>query len=104
MPIKLIPQSFVEEFDLQCKTKDRFVYMEIRYSMYGLPQVGILANQLLKKRLPKYGYYKVPYTHGLWKQHTRPIQFTLVVDDFGIKHANNKDVEHRTSPKYPQRP
>ncbi|KAL7469230.1 hypothetical protein ACHAXS_009492 [Conticribra weissflogii] len=26
--------------------------------MHGLPQAGILANQLLKRKIAKYGYYK----------------------------------------------
>ena len=54
--------------------------------MYGLPKAGILANKLLKKRLAKYGYFEMPHTPGLWKHVSRPIAFTLVVDDFGIKY------------------
>ncbi len=30
MPIKLIPQSFINEYDLQHKFRDSFVYMEIQ--------------------------------------------------------------------------
>ncbi len=51
MSIKLIPQSFIDEYDLPRKIRDGFVYMEIRNSMYGLPQAGILVNQLFKIRL-----------------------------------------------------
>ncbi|KAL7447610.1 hypothetical protein ACHAXS_000009 [Conticribra weissflogii] len=94
MPTRLIPPSFIVEYGLCSKGKDGFVYMEIQKGMYGLPQASILANQLLKKRLAKYGYYKVPHTPGLWKHHLRPIQFTLVVDDFGIKYVNKKDAKH----------
>ncbi len=61
--------------------------------MYGLSQAGTLANQVLKK-LAKYGYYKVPYTPGLWKCHTLPIQFTWVVNDFDLKNENKCDAEH----------
>ncbi len=50
--------------------------------MYGLPQAGILANQLLKKRLAKHDYYKIPHTHSLWKHHTWPVQFMLVAMTF----------------------
>ncbi len=62
--------------------------------MYGLPQSGLLANKLLEKRLNKHGYRQSKLVPGLWKHDTQPIQFTLVVDDFGIKyvseeHANN---------------
>ncbi len=68
--------------------------MEIIKGMYGQPQAGILANQLLKKRLAKYGYYKVPHRLDLWKQHSQPIQFMLVDDDFGIKNVHKKDAQH----------
>ncbi len=66
--------------------------------MYGLPQTGILANQLLRKRLAKHRYYKVPLTPGLWKHHIQPIQFTFIVDDFGIKYASKKNAEHPSTP------
>ncbi|KAL7460237.1 hypothetical protein ACHAXS_000700 [Conticribra weissflogii] len=62
--------------------------MEIRKRMYGLPQAGILVNQLLKKQFTKYEYYEVLYSPSLWKHHTHPIQLTLVVDDFVIQYVN----------------
>ena len=46
---------------------------------------GLLANQLLTEPLQKHGYFKCQFTPGLWKHVWRPITFTLVVDDFGIK-------------------
>jgi len=68
--------------------------MEIRKGMYGLPQAGILANKLLKKRLAKQGYYELPHTPGLWKHISRPIAFTLVVDDFGVKYVGEQHARH----------
>ena len=62
--------------------------------MYGLPQAGILANKLLKKRLARYGYFELPHTPGLWKHVSRPIAFTLVVDDFGIKYVGKEHIDH----------
>ena len=41
-----------------------------------------------------YGYEPCSLTPGLWKHHTRPISFTLVVDDFGVKYINNDDLNH----------
>ena len=39
-------------------------------------------------------YYEVKHTLGLWKHISRPIQLTLVVDDFGVKYTRRKDAEH----------
>ena len=68
--------------------------MEIRKAIYGLPQAGALANKLLKKRLAPAGYYKMPHTPGLRKHVSRPIAFTLVVDDFGVKYVGKKNADH----------
>jgi hypothetical protein len=31
---------------------------------------------------------------GLWKHATRPIQFTLLVDDFGVKYISKEHAQH----------
>ena len=40
------------------------------------------------------GYTQSKLTPGLWKHHMRPIQFFLIVDDFGIKKAGRDYAEH----------
>ena len=65
--------------------------------MYGLPQAGIIANELLEKRLNNKGYFQSKLVPGLWTHHTRPISFTLVVDDFGVKYTREMDVHHLMS-------
>ncbi len=62
--------------------------------MCGLPQAGIIAQQLLETRLAAHGYHQSTTTPVLWQHDTRPICFTLVVDDFGVKHVNKDDAEH----------
>ena len=62
--------------------------------MYGLPQAGRLTNKLLKQRLSKFGYYETITTPGLWKHTFRPVYFTLIVDDFGIKFKDIKNGMH----------
>jgi hypothetical protein len=62
--------------------------------MYGLPQAGLLANELLEQRLNKHGYYQSKLVPGLWKHESRPIQFTLVADDFGVKYVGRDHIEH----------
>ena len=62
--------------------------------MYGLPQAGIFTNDLLTERLREAGYHKCQSTKGLWKHIWRPITFTLVVDDFGIKFVGETHANH----------
>jgi hypothetical protein len=62
--------------------------------MYGLNQAGLLANQLLQTRLAPFGYYPERHTPGLWLHKTRPISFTLVVDDFAVKYVGKQHAEH----------
>jgi hypothetical protein len=62
--------------------------------VYRLPQAGILANQLLTKRLELQGYYQCWHTPGLWRHKWRPILFSLVVDDFGVKYVGREHVDH----------
>ena len=68
--------------------------MEILQGMYGLPQAGCLANDLLTKRLAAHGYVPAPIMPGLWLHKSRPILFTLVVDDFEIKYVNQANLDH----------
>ena len=62
--------------------------------MYGLPQAGILAQELLEKQLVECGYTQSKIIHGLWKHSSRPTTFTLVVDDFGVKYISMEDANH----------
>jgi hypothetical protein len=62
--------------------------------MYGLPQAGIIAQELLEERLKKAGYTQSKLMLGYWKHEWCPISFTLVVDDFGIKYIGKEHVMH----------
>ena len=73
---------------------DGYVYIEIRRTMYGLRQSGRLTNIELEKVIGAQGYYPSKYTPGLYLHKTRPISFTLVVDDFGVKYVNKEDALH----------
>ena len=74
IPVKLIPEHFMVLYQLHDKIKNGHVYMQIERGMYGLPQAGIIANKLLRKRLAPHGYYELPHTPGLWKHINKPIQ------------------------------
>ena len=62
--------------------------------MYGLPQAGIISQQLLEERLEKDGYRQSKTTPGLWTHNTRPISFSLIVDDFGVKYVGEENAKH----------
>jgi hypothetical protein len=62
--------------------------------MYGLPQAGILTNELLQRNLAKDGYRPTHHTHGLWTHDSRPISLSLVVDDFRVKYVGHEHAEH----------
>ena len=55
---------------------------------------GIIAQELLEKRLAEYGYHQNKIINGFWKHKTRPICFCLVVDDFAVKYVNQEDADH----------
>ena len=82
--IKLIPKEFITAYNLHDKIHKDFVYMEISKGIYGLPQVIILTNELLKAKFHPNGYYETS-TPGLWRHKTHPMYFYLAVNDFGIK-------------------
>ena len=93
--MKLIPDEIVEKYNLHNKVDDQgWIYVRIEQGMYGLPQVGRLANKLLAKRLDKEGYYQCQYTPGLWRHKWRPITFCLVVDNFGIETIGLSHAKH----------
>ena len=93
--LAIIPEEIIIKYNLRdLVDKDGWVYVEIRKGIHGLPQAGILANQLLEKRLSTKGYYQCQHTPGLWRHVWRSIVFCLVVDDFGIKLTHMDDMHH----------
>jgi hypothetical protein len=62
IPLKLIPQEIIAEYNLLSLVSDGHMYIEVQKVMYGLPQSGILANQLLSRRLSIHGYHQ-PSSH-----------------------------------------
>jgi hypothetical protein len=68
-----LPQETIDKYDLIELSQDGKVYIEIQKGMYGLPQAGILAKELLQRNLAKDGYRPTTHTHGLWTHDTRPI-------------------------------
>jgi hypothetical protein len=94
MLLSRFPEEIIQKYNLNALAVDAWVYIETRKGMYGLKQSGLLANQLLQTRLAPFGYYPAGHTPGLWPHKTRPISFTLVVDDFAVKYVGKQYSEH----------
>ena len=93
--LKDIPEEIIIEYKLREIADDKGqVYIQANKGMYGLPQSGRLANELLEKRLNKRGYHQSKLVPGLYKHEWRPIMFTLVVDDFGVSYNGEEHAIH----------
>jgi hypothetical protein len=54
-----LPQETIDKYNLIKLAQDGNVYIEIQKCMYGLPQTGILANELLQRNLAKEDMWKM---------------------------------------------
>jgi hypothetical protein len=94
MLLSRFPEEIIQKYNLNALAINGWVYIEIRKGIYGLKQAGLLANQLLQTRLAPFGYYPARHTPGLWLHKTRPISFTIIVDDFAVKYVGKQHAEH----------
>jgi hypothetical protein len=62
--------------------------------MYGLPQAGIIAQELLEQLLLKAGYTQSKITPGYWKHKWRPISSTLAIKNFGVKYIGKEHIQY----------
>jgi hypothetical protein len=93
--LDIVPEEIIIQYKLRdIATSLGWVYIEIQKGMYGLKQAGMIANQQLTQHLAKYDYFPTPRTPGLWQHRTRPVSFSLVVDDFGIKYVGRTHADH----------
>jgi hypothetical protein len=94
IPLTLFPIYIIEQYDLKKHTLNGCVHLEMRRAVWGLPQTGMLANKRLRQKLAPFGYYECLNTLGLWYHISRPISFTLIVDDFCIKYVGKEHADH----------
>lgn len=71
---------------------DTSVLVEVNGNMYGLVNASLVANRDIKKLLHKNNFVETN-TPSIYKHKTRNIQFSLVVDDFGVKYNETADAE-----------
>ena len=95
MKLSYFPDDVIEHYKLKDKVDAKGnVYVKCVRGMYGLPHAGIIAQKLLETRLNEHGYFQSRITPGFWKHNTRPICFSLLVDDFGVKYTGDEHAEH----------
>ena len=93
--IKDIPKEIINKYKLRYIMDDKgSIHIQANRGMCGLPQAGLLANELLEKRLNKRGYGQSKLVPGFWTHDWRPVQFTLFVDDFGVKYVGEENATH----------
>ena len=92
--IPMIPQEFAEKYNLTEKSHNGYIYARVTKGMYGLPQSGRISYAALLKHLDLYGYHPSSKPPGICKHSSRPIHFTLVVDDFGVKYSGKEHDLH----------
>ena len=98
MKIDHFPQDVIDHYNLKNMVNDKgYLLVRVEKGMYGLPQAGIIAQQLLEKRLQAEGYHQSATTPGYWKHEWRPVSFSLVVDDFGVKYVGEEHANHLLS-------
>jgi hypothetical protein len=94
MLLSRFPEEIVHKYNVKALAVNGWIYIEIRKGMYGLKQEGLLTNQLLQTSLAPFGYYPARHTPGLWLHKTRPITFSLIVDDFAVKYVGKQHAAH----------
>jgi hypothetical protein len=98
MKLAELPIDFAQIYKLHDLVyTNGFVSINIQKGMYGLPQAGILVQELPKKRLNKHGHCQSPITPGLWRHNFCPVSFTLCIYDFSIKYVSREHIEHLSS-------
>jgi hypothetical protein len=94
IPLWAIPECIMKQYKLADLAHNGYVLVEIRKGMYGLPQAGKIAYDRLVKHLSIFGYGPTRHTDGLWRHTNRPVLFSLIVDDFGVKTVGREHAEH----------
>ena len=62
--------------------------------MSGIPKLVLRAHDAIVKHLDPYDCHPSSKTTGIWTTKNQPINFTLVVDDFGVKYLIKEHTLH----------
>jgi hypothetical protein len=92
-PSDLLYELGLTDFVRTDRAGNPYVYADVKKCIPGLPQSGLLSQLRLISHLESHGYFETD-TPMLFRHVSRPISFTLVVDDFGVKYSDITDYNH----------
>ena len=85
--ISMIPQEYVDKYNHRGGSHYGYIFARVTHGVYGLPQAVLIAHDDLVKHLETYVYRPSRKTPGILKREIRPINFKLVVDEFGANYS-----------------
>ena len=93
IPTKYRPEQIISANNLQPFLHNQHILFQVNKGMYGLPQAGLLAQKRLIRHLALHGYHQTDAT-CLFRHQSNGTDFSLVVDDFGVKYSTMEGVNH----------
>ena len=70
MKISMIPQEFVEKYNLTEKSHNGYIYARVKKGIYGIPQSVRIEHDVQVKQLETYIYHPSRNPPGLWKHNS----------------------------------
>jgi hypothetical protein len=90
---KFLPDDILAKNNLKAYLSDGSILFQVNKGMYGLPQAGLLAQNRLVQHLAAHGYHQTTAT-CLFRHDSNGTDFSLVVDDFGVKYTTEIGAQH----------
>lgn len=90
---KFLSQNIIVKNNLQPYLSNGSILFQVNKGMYGLPQAGLLAQNRLIQHLAAHGYHQTAAT-CLFRHDANGTDFSLVVDDFGVKYTTKEGAQH----------
>ena len=94
VPLKDIPMSIINDYELTKRAKHEKVYFKVLLTMYCQPMSGRLSNKFFFKTIEPAGHYEDPIIPAIIRHKTLPTVGGLVVDDCGHKVRCKEDALH----------
>ena len=94
MSISIIPDEIISKYNLLSLAHNCFVNIRINKDIYDLAQSKKIAHDELVRHFAPFSHHPTTHPLDLWTHATRPLSFTLTVDDFGIKYTDINDANH----------